>query len=759
MGTVPESLRSARLSLVAAPEEKNGPREPQSPRSQRRQASMETNSNGFPLPAKAQTAGERLLDVSCAPAEDKHVSKEHCGYDTNQASPFSQGPLSRSSEVQRVIPEPASNSEQKGSGDLAAAEGCVPLQKAVKKLSTQEADEIMQSDSRGQVCRASDKQVSPAAKEAVGAKAGPERTHLPMQESDAASDPGVNPSVCLDAELMARKDSEMPGREDPSPHPRAEVRPKAAHEPSCESAAQPSCKPKGEEKAAAEVSKFKDTGTMTVQLDSWGAGGEAVRRDRQDAEVQAVATVEDKSASTSPSISASSLRESLHPETKPKQEQSHVISTGGGGSERSGMADGFAPLLQTAPSVSIMLDVHVQAPAPVDVLGIQTARLQNDPVGMHSTVCSALADSRKHPCSLISSSTPETPVDRVEAQKAGASRNRSDSQQLSDASVLSKTRPVYQITVNSSNQPPAPPQPVNVETNLPPSAVLSHLDSKHPAPGPHVAEINQDSPSCHQLSEQAVCTIVSTHGSKRGSQSQSQTGSGLETGPDSSHVDVKPKREEKFIPLHPSEQEMGKMGAAAGPQTECSPSVGKSEQHKFPEHNKEVKLSGSQRLATGLESESRRSPSPARGPQVARGSEIRKETKLGKMASPALHKLHFTGNKKEPRPTAEAKVQVKQSKRVRDVVWDEQGMTWEVYGASLDPESLGIAIQNHLTRQIREHEKLLKSQSAPNRKSISSDTSSNKKLKRRQHNVFHSVLQNFRRPNCCVRPTASSVLD
>lgn len=107
----------------------------------------------------------------------------------------------------------------------------------------------------------------------------------------------------------------------------------------------------------------------------------------------------------------------------------------------------------------------------------------------------------------------------------------------------------------------------------------------------------------------------------------------------------------------------------------------------------------------------------------------------------------------------EAKVQVKQSKHVRDVVWDEQGMTWEVYGASLDPESLGIAIQNHLQRQIREHEKLIRSQNSQNRKSISSDTSSNKKLKGRQHNIFQSMLQNFRRPNCCVRPAPSSVLD
>lgn len=40
---------------------------------------------------------------------------------------------------------------------------------------------------------------------------------------------------------------------------------------------------------------------------------------------------------------------------------------------------------------------------------------------------------------------------------------------------------------------------------------------------------------------------------------------------------------------------------------------------------------------------------------------------------------------------------------VRDVSWDEKGMTWEVYGASMEVEVLGMAIQKHLERQIEEH--------------------------------------------------------
>lgn len=38
---------------------------------------------------------------------------------------------------------------------------------------------------------------------------------------------------------------------------------------------------------------------------------------------------------------------------------------------------------------------------------------------------------------------------------------------------------------------------------------------------------------------------------------------------------------------------------------------------------------------------------------------------------------------------------------VREVEWDEEGMTWEVYGAAVDPEELGQAIQRHLELHIK----------------------------------------------------------
>ncbi|KAM4750914.1 uncharacterized protein gprin3b [Anableps anableps] len=118
------------------------------------------------------------------------------------------------------------------------------------------------------------------------------------------------------------------------------------------------------------------------------------------------------------------------------------------------------------------------------------------------------------------------------------------------------------------------------------------------------------------------------------------------------------------------------------------------------------------------------------------------------------------GIKPEKNDEADDQMGMQKDKSVHDVVWDEQGMTWEVYGASVDPESLGFAIQSHLQCKIREQERKLIAQTSF-RKSISGADSPQrgKKNKRRQQNIFRSMLQNVRRPNCCVRPPPSSVLD
>ncbi|XP_042171199.1 G protein-regulated inducer of neurite outgrowth 3-like [Oncorhynchus tshawytscha] len=113
----------------------------------------------------------------------------------------------------------------------------------------------------------------------------------------------------------------------------------------------------------------------------------------------------------------------------------------------------------------------------------------------------------------------------------------------------------------------------------------------------------------------------------------------------------------------------------------------------------------------------------------------------------------------------------KGEKSVHDVLWDEQGMTWEVYGASVDPESLGFAIQSHLQCKIKEQEKKVVTQSSL-RKSISVppvvpdspatvavEDANSRKNKRRQQNVFRSMLKNVRRPKCCAHPPPTAVLE
>lgn len=117
-----------------------------------------------------------------------------------------------------------------------------------------------------------------------------------------------------------------------------------------------------------------------------------------------------------------------------------------------------------------------------------------------------------------------------------------------------------------------------------------------------------------------------------------------------------------------------------------------------------------------------------------------------------------TGSKEASKEESKEEEDDKQKdKGVQDVVWDEQGMTWEVYGAGCDPESLGFAIQSHLQCKIKEQERKLIAQVSI-RKSIS-DSPKRRKNKRRQGNFFRSMLQNVRRPNCCSRPTPSSVQD
>lgn len=100
---------------------------------------------------------------------------------------------------------------------------------------------------------------------------------------------------------------------------------------------------------------------------------------------------------------------------------------------------------------------------------------------------------------------------------------------------------------------------------------------------------------------------------------------------------------------------------------------------------------------------------------------------------------------------------------VRDVSWDEKGMTWEVYGASMEVEVLGMAIQKHLERQIEEHGR----QGAPAQppaarpgpgpgRAGSVRAAPPEGAAKRPPGLFRALLQSVRRPRCCSRagPTA-----
>ncbi|XP_051834962.1 G protein-regulated inducer of neurite outgrowth 1 [Antechinus flavipes] len=95
---------------------------------------------------------------------------------------------------------------------------------------------------------------------------------------------------------------------------------------------------------------------------------------------------------------------------------------------------------------------------------------------------------------------------------------------------------------------------------------------------------------------------------------------------------------------------------------------------------------------------------------------------------------------------------------VREVSWDEKGMTWEVYGASMEVEVLGMAIQKHLEKQIEEHGR----QGGPSGPQLPGTRAGSLRggprpgEAKRPPSLFRSLLQSMRRPRCCSRagPTA-----
>ncbi|XP_067092808.1 uncharacterized protein si:dkey-191g9.7 isoform X2 [Osmerus mordax] len=87
---------------------------------------------------------------------------------------------------------------------------------------------------------------------------------------------------------------------------------------------------------------------------------------------------------------------------------------------------------------------------------------------------------------------------------------------------------------------------------------------------------------------------------------------------------------------------------------------------------------------------------------------------------------------------------------VKEVKWDAEGMTWEVYGASVDPEELGLAIQRHLELQIKETAG--RAAKLSRQDTITSCKSSNDTGRRRKR---AGVMASIRSPACCARSSTA----
>uniref|UniRef100_A0A8B9FJ34 GPRIN family member 3 n=1 Tax=Amazona collaria TaxID=241587 RepID=A0A8B9FJ34_9PSIT len=710
MGTVPDPLRSAKLPPGTASAEEDHLGDLQPAKHQPQLPSGEKASNGFPC-TPSSSAGVCLSDLKRTVAASTQRCEQCCEDDASQREAFPPGICSKAVERCPVSIEPAGPAAAAPPAAGAPLSGCRPemmpapqssrqfVQGSQAKTSSltqiddsvlkpqgtddQPALEVLNYPSPGdpvrgnESCPASQPDLLQGGEKDRGAEKSARRTEAAL---------GRDPQTSSDAKS---------GASDTTPlHPTdktEEVQSSKAPAQSSHESQHPvhSADPELGNPAPTQLSRFRETGTMTIQAESSSLTQEAVNRTWRDAEVQAVATVESKSASTSPSILAAFLKGNCPPEEK---EELHIIYQGG--------------------------------------MGLSQCALPDKTSVGNGEMISAVHEGK---------GAAQLPV---------------------DAPVPLKPIPVGQLAVDSSNQTPAQSGSGAGEPRATSAAAAPGNQSNVQDPV-HDAQSSQLSLLCSTDREVKEKEVL---GSSEQKPAQSK---GLSQGEAIPNQSVAKPKEEISVVLDPK----GEMNVSSQPAAvhikASSKDAGEKESRSHADTG-QAQTVGSQSLHAGLmpklsvsSAHSTLSLERSAAPQQQglHAKESRRELHAAAHPASAQALPNPGENKKHPTPAMEAKVQVKQSKHVRDVVWDEQGMTWEVYGASLDPESLGIAIQNHLQRQIREHEKLIRSQNSQTRKSISSDTSSNKKLKGRQHNMFQSMLQNFRRPNCCVRPAPSSVLD
>ncbi|NXS50333.1 GRIN3 protein, partial [Balaeniceps rex] len=792
MGTVPDPLRSAKLSLLTASAEEDHLGDLQSAEHEPQLPSGERASNGFPC-TPSGSAGVCLFNLKCTAAASAQRCEQSCEDDASQQEAFPPGLDSKAAEGHPAAIEPAGCSQPAGSQGPAApapAAAGAPLvgqgpemmpapqssrqfvqgsqtktssltqmdETALKAQGTddQPALEVLNYSSPGdpvrgnESCRTSQANLLQRGEKDRGEeKNGSAACQSASPARHTEADLGRDPQTGLEAKSGAADTVQLHPTDVTEAVQSSEAPAQSSHESPhsiCNTDAEPGSP------GPTQLSKFRETGTMTVQSESSSLTQEAVSRTWRDAEVQAVASVESKSASTSPSILAAFLKGNLPPEEK---EELHIIYQGGMGLSQSALTDSLSSQQKSPCSPGIM--------SKSTVVTAVTASAQTQPVklpGVPSDVVSpASADNAKPALPFSPAAITSQGTSVGNAEMIGAASDGKDAARLPmDAP---KPIPVEQLAVDSMNQTPARSgssagEPSTTSSATVPGTKNNMQDLVHDAGSSWLPSL------CSTDSEVKQKEVL---GSSEQKPVQCKGVSQGEAIPNQSVV--KPK-EENSVVLDPKGGKNISSQPAAVLIKACSEDAGEKEESRGQGDTGQAQTAGGQSLQAGLTPELSASsahltpPSEASAAPQQQGlqaKEARRELHTAALPASAQALPNQGESKKQPTPAMEAKVQVKQSKHVRDVVWDEQGMTWEVYGASLDPESLGIAIQNHLQRQIREHEKLIRSQNSQTRKSISSDTSSNKKLKGRQHNVFQSMLQNFRRPNCCVRPAPSSVLD
>ncbi|XP_007105153.2 G protein-regulated inducer of neurite outgrowth 3 [Physeter macrocephalus] len=498
--------------------------------------------------------------------------------------------------------------------------------------------------------------------------------------------------------------------------------------------------------AQPQGSRFREVSTMTNQAEP--EIKDAPPRAQQDAGVQAVARVESRSVSTSPSILAAFLKETPAPEPFEQREQLRVVCRGSGrGSHTPELSAGTPAPRGAGPCLGVTPEVHIQSAAAVSAASRGEGKSVSLPAEAPSTSSVSVAPGNAQAaCKGGGRSAGMTQVGQEPAsgQLWGAN------------STALKASLSERLSISAGCQAETSHGLGKVETK-PPECAAETTDG--PKPDPDWKLSNSCGPA--RRADQSGNLDLTTQGDAREKKLASPQIVGGRDSPGVDILDPRARAEAKTVLLHPKSRESRGTASAASP----TPSPVRRIQEGSVEENRQPKTAASLSLPSDSMGDSspssgKRTPSrsvKASPRRASRVSEFLKEQKLNVTAAAA--QVGLTPGEKKKHLGADSRLQLKQSRRVRDVVWDEQGMTWEVYGASLDPESLGVAIQNHLQRQIREHEKLIKAQSSQSRRSISSDTSSNKKLKGRQPSVFQSMLRNFRRPSCCVRPAPSSVLD